>query len=420
MKSKSLFFLLITFYFTGLSAQPVVDILYSKDTKAANRDRLYKSLVNNAITRNLSYPLTDSTEENWMDAFNAIELIRYKSPWIDSRVHEAFNGIEKRTDDFQKALLGMVFSNYPAEFSKEIKILLSPTVSEKVFAMSAEYLAAAQPAALPELIIKARQRLLTDKENAIIKTLCFRLENYTAKNILPSTKEILHQSFFKSAVVVYSFQRKNRNYPGMAVVRDSSGNFVKGLYTDFFYVPQLARSITNLPGYISNGNTPQGIFRMFGFAVSKSNFIGPTPNIQLTMPAETSIQHFMNDSSITDTVWTENWYKKLLPPHWKNYIPFHESYYAGQAGRTEIIAHGTTINPAYYKGQPYYPLTPTLGCLCTKEIWNEEDGKRTISDQQQLVNAIQQAGGANGYYIVIELNDEQRPVTIEDILPFLK
>ncbi len=420
MKSKSLFFLLITFYFTGLSAQPVVDILYSKDTKAANRDRLYKSLVNNAITKNLSYPLADSTEENWMDAFNAIELIRYKSPWIDSRIHEAFNGVQKRSDDFQKALLGMVFSNYPLEFSKEITTLLNPAVSDKVFAMSAEYLAAAQPAALPELKIKARQRLLNDKENAIIKTLCYRLDNYIAKNILPSAKEMLHQFFFKNAVVVYSFQRKNRNYPGMAIVRDSAGNFLKGLYTDFFYVPQLARSITNLPGYISNGNTPQGIFRMFGFAVSKSNFIGPTPNIQLTMPAETSIQHFMNDSSIIDTVWTENWYKKLLPPQWKNYIPFYESYYAGQAGRTEIIAHGTTINPAYYKGQPYYPLTPTLGCLCTKEIWNEEDGKRTFSDQQQLVNAIQQAGGANGYYIVIELNDEQRPVTIEDILPLLK
>ena len=159
---------------------------------------------------------------------------------------------------------------------------------------------------------------------------------------------------------------------------------------------------------------------MFGFAVSKSNFIGPTPNIQLTMPAETSIQHFMNDSAITDTVWTENWYKKLLPPQWKNYTPFYESYYAGKAGRTEIIAHGSTVNPAYYKGQPYYPLTPTMGCLCTKEIWNEEDGKRTASDQQLLVNAIQQAGGANGYYIVIELNDEERPVTMEDILPFLK
>ena len=421
--TKKVFFVLFLLFFlfinNHLFAQEM-DAVYAKDTKAANRDRLYKSLVNKAITKNLSYPLSDSTEENWIEAFNAIELIHYKSPWTENRIHEGFEMVEKRSDDFQRALLEMVFSNYPSTFSKEIKQLLNSAVSERVFAMSTEYLAATQTSALPELKIKAKQRLLMDKENAIIKALCYRLDNYTKKNTLPSSREILHQPFFQNAVVVYSFQRKNRDYPGLVIVRDSAGNFVKGLYTDIFYVPQLARSISNLPCYISNGNTPQGIFRMFGFAVSGSNFIGPTPNIQLTMPVETSIQHFMNDSTIIDTVWTDNWYKKLLPPQWKSYAPCYESYYAGSAGRTEIIAHGTTINPAYYKGQPYYPLTPTMGCLCTKEIWNEEDGKRIISDQQQLVNAIQQAGGANGYYIVIELNDEQRPVTIDDILPFLK
>jgi hypothetical protein len=204
------------------------------------------------------------------------------------------------------------------------------------------------------------------------------------------------------------------------IVRDSAGNFVKDAYGNVFSVPQLARSISNLPGYISNGNTPQGIFRMYGTDVSKSIFIGPTANIQLTMPFETGIQHFMNDSAITDSVWTEDWYKKLLPASWKNYFPFYETYYAGKAGRTEIIAHGTTVDPSYYRGQIYYPLTPTLGCLCTKEIWNEEDGTRKQSDQQKLIDALEKAGGADGYYIVIELNDEQRAVDINDILPLLK
>jgi hypothetical protein len=414
------FFLFSFLFFSNAASAQDSIAIYAKDTKASSRDRLYKSLVNNAITKNLSVALTDSTEEYWIDAFNAIQLIRYKSPWADSRIYEAYKGVEKRSDDFQRALLGMSFAIYPGAFTKEIIALMNAAVSDRVFAVCAEYIAAAQPAAIAGLKIKTAQRKVNNDENAILKILSYRLDHYAGKNILPPIKEMLQQPFFKNAVLVYSFQRKNRNYPGIALVRDTTGNFVKGLYTDYFYVPQLARSVTNLPGYISNGNTPQGIFRMDGFAVSKNIFIGPTANIQLTMPAETSIQHFMNDSSITDTVWTEDWYKKLLPQQWKNYIPVYESYYAGKAGRTEIIAHGTTINPAYYKGQPYYPLTPTYGCLCTKEIWNEEDGKRAISDQQLLVNAIQQAGGANGYCIVIELNDDQRPVTIEDILPFLK
>jgi hypothetical protein len=97
-----------------------------------------------------------------------------------------------------------------------------------------------------------------------------------------------------------------------------------------------------------------------------------------------------------------------------------ESFYAGKAGRTEIIAHGTTIDPGYFKGMPFYPLTPTQGCLSTKEIWSETTGRILESDQQKLSNAISKAGGPSGYAIVINLDDREEPVSINDIIPFLK
>ncbi len=219
---------------------------------------------------------------------------------------------------------------------------------------------------------------------------------------------------------MYSIQRKNRNYPGIVMVRDSNGLFIKNDTGNIFFVQQLARSITDMPFYLTNGNTPQGIFRMLGFAVSKSPALGPTQNIQLTMPLETTIQQFLKDSSITDSVWTPELYEQLLPASFKKYHSLFQSYYASAIGRTEIIAHGTTINPAYYKGEPYYPYTPTQGCLCTKEIWSEADGKRLISDQQKLVDAVKKAGGPDGYLIVIEIDDQQKPVDINEILPYLK
>ena len=117
--TKKIFFfsvvILSVFCSITLSAQ-VADVFYSKDTKAENRSRLYKNLVNNAITKNLSFALTDSTEENWMDAFNAMELIRYKSPWAESRIHTAFDGVGKRSVYFQQALLELVYANYPSYF----------------------------------------------------------------------------------------------------------------------------------------------------------------------------------------------------------------------------------------------------------------------------------------------------------------
>ncbi len=411
---------ILFFLSNDLFAQPGRP-LFSKDAKTENRTRLYKSLINNAITKNLSYPLTDSSEENWMDAFYAMELIRYRPPWAEGRIHEGFAGIEKRSIDFQRALLEMLYSNYPTAFFKEVKQLIDVAGNDKVFAMCAEYLQSTTDKLLKkDIATRAFMKLAADTGNAIYKQLNFRLNNIPAVTTLPPLKDLLHQQFFPGAKVVVSFQRKNRDFPGLAIIRDSAGNFLQDSTGNFFSVVQLARSINNLPGYLSNGNTPQGIFRMFGLDTSRSNFIGLTPNIQLTMPAETSLQHFMNDSTITDSIWTENWYRKLLPASWATYFPFYETFYAGKAGRTEIIAHGTTVDPEYYKGQPYYPLTPTMGCLCTKETWSGQDGRRSESDQQKLVDALQQAGGANGYYIVIELDDEQRPVTINDILPLLQ
>jgi hypothetical protein len=387
-----------------------------KETTSQNRQKLYKTLVT-GINRNLSLPLADSTEENWMDAFYSIELLRYRSAWTESKLYTAFKGIENRSGYFQHALMECIYDAYPDAFEKEVRWLFDTTVDVKCFALCAEYLVRKKPGDPQVLKLTATRRNLYPG-NSILNALWYRL--LYSDQTRPPLGELIQYPFFPKAKVVFSFQRKNRNYPGIAVVRDSAGNFVKDGYGNIFYVPQLARSMSNLPGYISNGNTPQGIFRMFGFDKSKSTFIGPTPNIQLTMPGETGLNHFINDSTNTDSVWTMEWYRDILPKGWKTYMPFYETFFAGMAGRTEIIAHGTTVDPAYYKNTTYFPLTPTLGCLCTKEIWDETNGKRLQSDQQKLTDALKKAGGADGYYVVVELDDKQQPVDINEILPYIK
>ena len=61
-----------------------------------------------------------------------------------------------------------------------------------------------------------------------------------------------------------------------------------------------------------------------------------------------------------------------------------------------------------------------MGCLTSKEIWDEETGQRSQSDQQKLINAMIPAGGAQGYAIVINLDDEQRAVSLYDIVPLIE
>ena len=419
------FLLLSLFAVAQIDTTPVF-----KGAVKASRQKTYSNIVKNSIIKNLSLPLTDSTEENWEDAFYAMELINYKQLWVNEKIKMAFDSAEKRSTGFQRALMELAYTNYTAEFKPNINKLFLVTKNAKVFAMCAEYLLRADKSPknidkIGSAILKRRIEDFDNQESAslIQYELLWPImqlaekENYKVKL---SPGKLLNIEFLKGNVVLYSIQRKNRNYPGIIIVKDTNGNFITTAPNKIFSLTQLARSITNMPGYLTNGNTPQGIFRMYGFAVSKSAAIGPTENIQLTMPFETSVQHFLKDSTIVDSVWTPELYERLLPDALKKHHPLFGTYYASAIGRTEIIAHGTTVDPAYYKGQTFYPYTPTQGCLCTKEIWSDINGKRIISDQQKLADAVKKAGGADGYLIVFEIDDQQKPVSIDEILPYLK
>ena len=418
---KRIFFVLFFYFLSNTNfAQPTS--LYLKSTLKENRDKLYRNLVRNTINKNLSLTLTDSTEDNWQDAFGAIELINYKSPWVEGRLQLAMDGITSRSARFQRALIELAYSNYPDKYYQPVKQLLMQADDAKIFAMCTAYILQSKHAQEDAnfLSVKTKQQLAAKPGDPILEQLLYHINNLSTPLALPSVKSFLQKSYLPGRVLLISFQRKNRNYPGLVIIRDVYGNVMKDSTGQYFSVPQLARSLSNLPHYLTNGSTPQGIFRMKGYEVSRASFIGPTVNVQLTMPFEKSPKHFYGDSSITDSTWSMQQYKNLLPKNFSDYYPMYQSYYAGKAGRTEIIAHGTTVNPAYYLNQPYYPLTPTMGCLTSKEIWDEKTGRRIESDQQKIINTLIKAGGAEGYAIVINIDDKQEPVTLADILPFLK
>ena len=413
------FQLLILFISTNCFSQ--ASVVFKEGTKA-NRDKILAHLTNNTIKKNLALPLSSSTEENWQDAFYAIALLQDKNPQIDRKINEAVSDVMNRSLYFQRALLEILFDRYSGLYLTEIKKVMTATNDPKLFAMCGEYLLKSikSPAEKNQLLSLVRKKAAEGLEGPHLDQLRYSITSSGKTASTPAINTLLTKKYLKGNVLLISFQRKNRNYPGLALVRDTSGNFVKGDDGNFFAVPQLARSIYNLPGYITNGNTPEGIFRMDGFDVSRIGMIGPTTNVQLTMPHEYHAHHFYRDSSLTDSIGSLQLYKKLLPLNFTNYFPMHQSFYAGKAGRTEIIAHGTTVDPSYYTGLPYFPFTPTMGCLCTTEIWSTKDGSRIKSDQQLLTDAITIAGGPYGYAIVININDKKAPVILEDILPYLK
>ena len=419
---KNLLVLMLVFFCCRIAAQ-TDSAVFLKFTTEQNRTKFYNNLIKNSINKNLSLPLADSTEENWEDAFSAMELMYYQQPWIKNKLVIAADSLTKRSAEFQRSFIELLYATNQKEYGKQVDGLFQTTTNGKILAMSAEYLLLADSSlSNKNYLIKITEKRMSqlnqgeDYTTAVI--LSKRLpDNYTPKKTT-SIKALFSKTYLKGNTVVYSLQRKNRNYTGLVIVRDTAGNFVTDSSGIIFSRPQLARSISNMPYYLTNGNTPQGIYRLHGFDKSRSNFIGPTENLQLTMPYETSIRHFLKDSTITDTAWKLQLYQKLLPPALYHYQPMYESFFASECGRTEIIAHGTAVDPDFYIAQIYYPYTPTAGCLCTKELWNAA-GKRFVSDQQPLADAVKKAGGPDGYLLVIEINDAQKPISLEEILPLL-
>ena len=81
-----------------------------------------------------------------------------------------------------------------------------------------------------------------------------------------------------------------------------------------------------------------------------------------------------------------------------------------------MLLHGTTINPEYYRNNPYYPGTPSAGCLVAMEYWSKSDGRLIHSDQLALAKAFTAGGFDQGYLVVVELDERLAPVNLAEVV----
>lgn len=389
---------------------------YSTAALKTEREKFLEQTINNTIHKNLIKPLSDSTESDYISAFWAMQLTQYRDEFTDKAVRECINDFFNRSTEFQRAVLEVIYSLYQSEFNEEILSLMPKLNNAKLFAMSVYYLKSSVDAkVLNELTNQFEMKFMSASENPILKMLKFDLQTEFRKNLTtPPLIDFLKNNFGENSLVIFSLQRLNRDYPGLLLIKKPDGKFLRDNSGKIFSVPQLARAISDLPGYITNGNTPEGILSIQGKDVSKNIFIGPTPNLQLVLPFEVPVNIYFHNNR-NETNWDVNLYSGLLPDSWKEYTPIYEAYFAGKAGRNEIIAHGTTIDFNFYKDKSYYPFTPSQGCLTTKEIWSAETGLLIESDQMKLMNELMQLNFDKGYFIVVNIDDKQTPVELNEL-----
>jgi hypothetical protein len=415
---------LFIFFIYGFSfAQSKREDIYSDFVLYQKRIAMEKDLHERVIAKTFSLPLDSNTEYKYESACSAISQFLFINKDVESGFEKLFAKYDSLEYDTKKSFLEAVYAVYPKKYFQQAEEILSKENDPKLFSMCAVYLYRTDTTAGNCNFLKIKMvEKFPGYDTLLILTELQNYLSYHSSFIHQKTPDIVQLfSYQKNSnqKIIYSFQRWNRNYAGLAIVQNVDGNFVKDPSSHLLIFEQLARSGSDLPYFITNGSTPQGIYSIQGTSVAHNYFIGPTPNIQLIMPFENTWQkYFQQDwDSTKDSLII---YKKLLPFSWRNYEPMMEVWNAGKIGRTEIIAHGTAIDPEYFKDKSFYPLTPTQGCLCAKELWNPTSGRLLMSDQFNLVSAFQSTTGNKGYLYVINVDDEQKALSRSEVENWVK
>jgi hypothetical protein len=392
-------------------------VLYQK------RVSLEKDLRERIIAKTFSLPLDSNTEYKYASACDAVTQFLFANRDVEKGFRKLFFYYDTLEYDTKKSFLEALYAVYPKDFKENVQTVIEKENDPRLFSICAVYLSRCDTSVYNANLLKIKmvEKFPGYDTLPVVAELEKYLNYHNAfiQKKLPDIKELFKYQQNTRQKIIYSFQRYNRDYPGIAIVQNADGRFVKDANARLLIFEQLARSGSDLPYFITNGSTPQGIYSIQGTNISHNHFIGPTPNLQLIVPFENKWEkYFQQDWNPTKDSLIQ--YKNLLPPNWRDFEPMMEAWEAGKIGRTAIIAHGTAIDPEYFKDKPFYPLTPSQGCLSAKELWNPTSGRLLMSEQFNLVSAFQSTPGLKGYLYVINLDNQQKAVTRSEIEAMVK
>ena len=332
--------------------------------------------------------------------------------------------LPQRPPEIQRAVLTAAFALDAAGTAPFVAPLLEQFSTPRQFAIAAYTLRKADGSDAQRARLREALARRNDRDEPRLVALARALDSDAAAAAAPPSvaarpplADLLAAPLKPGLPVVFSLQRHDRRNTGLALVRDVDGRFVRNADGTPFNIPHLALALSGLPGTITLGNTPQGLFTVVGAGTADNPWIGPTPFLESKIPKEATPAEFAH--APTEGEWTEARYEAWLPASWRSYAPMKEAWLAGLAGRDEMYSHGTAVDPTPYRSRSYYPGTPTDGCMMAQEFWSPE-GRLLKSDQLALARAFTRSGVDQGYIVVVDIDDKAAAVTLADVLAELQ
>jgi hypothetical protein len=199
--------------------------VYSPFTTADFRNQFNPALIKWSILNNMKGSLPDTNNQyDFQSAFWPMELILYKTPYVYERLAYAFSKADSCTPEFRRGLVEVAYANWPDQFRKQVARLMVQADSPKVFAICAEYLwrDGKFPQEKSRIMALLSQKSDTMRNNPVLMMLEQRIGAADDPSIPPLT-DIFSEQFAPGLTVIYSFQRNDRDYPGLVVVRKPDG-----------------------------------------------------------------------------------------------------------------------------------------------------------------------------------------------------
>lgn len=374
----------------------------------------YKASLENKIDSALTQFLESGESKDLDEAFWGAGLLLRKSDDLHSTLTNLFSEEKILPEAELRGALECAFTVYPSEFTELLSKKIRKVSHPKIFSMIAVYLSK-NGVHLGEMLGITENYInrTGTEDHPIIQGLLLYLKKESPLS-QTDVSVLLNHAYQQN--IIFSLQYKDRNKPGFVLIKKNGTGFLRDSSGKTTLIPQMARALSNMPGFLTNGNTPQGIFTILGIDTSENVFIGNTPNLQLAVPFEVAPEVYFRTSSEKVTVMESDRYLSILPEKLRVKNAFLEAFISGKAGRNEIIAHGTATDINYYKNEVYFPYTPTLGCLCMREEWSEDTGVLVYSDQQKFMKLITENLITDGYFIVAEIDDSISADVIQKIL----
>ena len=362
-------------------------------TTAAARAAQRSEVRNRSIEGNFGLPLTPEYEGRWQSFLGAVKWTSDRRPEVLAEVRRRLTmppletTATARAVEVQRLAMETAHGLFPVELEEEMRRIFLTDYDAKRVAMAGAWLRRkdGSPGQRESLAAALRGRFSAWQAEPRFLALVTELEAPRQQFIAqrPPLADLL-KAPFDGRPVVFSFQRVDRSWLGRAVVRHGSGRFVVEPDGSRFSVTQFALSASGLPGTLTNGNTPCGIFEITKVSTTRNTrhrSHGDTRSLACLWSMTPS-----GPRRVTAVV------AACLEKWW----PIREAWWAGQAGRNEILAHGTAIDPAPWMDTVFAGQTPSHGCLTCDESWDPATGQRISSEQCRLIERLAPGGRAAG------------------------